>query len=52
MHLQVCGEEEKGGNTRARAQFTSPGWTGRGVARRGEVRRGEAIGAGARHARE
>jgi hypothetical protein len=28
MHMQVCGGEEKGGNTRAR----SPRLTGRGVA--------------------
>jgi hypothetical protein len=34
MHLQVCGEEEKEGNTRARS-LAGPG-------------RGEAMGAGAR----
>jgi hypothetical protein len=33
MHLQVCGEEEKGGNTRARS-LASSDRAGRGVERR------------------
>jgi hypothetical protein len=43
MHLQVYGGEEKGGNTCARSLAS----LGRGVARQGE-----AMGAGARRARE
>jgi hypothetical protein len=43
MHLQVCGEEEKGENTRVRLHhLASTGWDGRGVAWRGIARRGEA----------
>jgi hypothetical protein len=41
MHLQVCGEKEKEGNTRARS-LASPGRAGRG----------EAMGVGARRACE
>jgi hypothetical protein len=41
MHLQVCGEEEKGGNTRARSLASSD-----------RAGRGEAMGAGAQRARE
>jgi hypothetical protein len=40
MHLQVCGAEEKGGNTRARS-LTSPGQAGAG---RGKARRGDGRG--------
>jgi hypothetical protein len=46
MHLQVCGGEEKGRNTRARAlarSLTSPGQAGRA---------GVAMGMGTRHACE
>jgi hypothetical protein len=46
MHLQVYGEKEKGGNTRARS-LASSDRAGRGVAWRGE-----AMGAGAQRARE
>jgi hypothetical protein len=37
MYLQVCGEEEKGENTRARS-LASPLQAGRGVAWRGDGR--------------
>jgi hypothetical protein len=39
MHLQVCGGEEKGKNTRV-CSLASSGRTGRGVVWRGEARRG------------
>jgi hypothetical protein len=40
MHLQVCGREEKGGNTRARslARLASSGRAGPGAARAHDVR--------------
>jgi hypothetical protein len=47
MHLQMCGGEEKGENTRMRSLALpcriGPGWAGRGVAWRGQ-----AMGGGAR----
>jgi hypothetical protein len=46
MHLQVCGGEEKWGNTRVRSLFSPH------RARRGVAWHGEAIGAGTRRARE
>jgi hypothetical protein len=42
MHLQVCGGEEKGGNTCVRSlaspHLAGPGRAGRGLARRGDGR--------------
>jgi hypothetical protein len=48
---------ERGKHTRALARLVSPHWAGpsvawRGEARRRDARRGEAMGTGARHARE
>jgi hypothetical protein len=56
MHLQVCGGEEKGRNTRARS-LTSPhrarpGGVGRGVAWPSVAWRGKAMGMGAQRAHE
>jgi hypothetical protein len=52
MHLQVCGEEEKGRNTCALARLTLPRWAGPGQVGRGVAWRGEAMGAGARRVHE